>query len=297
MEGDKFEVVKVRPERAHHLFQRVEGLLRVDVLLVHLIGEQDEALCLAEFDQLDEVVPAESVANGVPRVDDNERLGRQPLGAPRRHHPPQLRHIQPPPLVLVHLVAELLAREERHRRRVDRVLRDRDEDRIRRLGDERLEDAEDRCGCPRREEDVVGVGGEAVALLDELRDVLADELDALAVRVRARAPPHVRLELGGACEDVGLEELERFRVLQESHVVHQRHHLAVEGDGLLPDGVRVADVAVKHLLEGKRLVPLGDHLRDFVCRLRDRSTHRVLHRLDGIIDCVERQHLARHLCV
>lgn len=55
-------------------------------------------------------------------------------------------------------------------------------------------------------------------------------------------------------------------------ILAQRQHLAEEGDGLLPQRLRVADVAHDHLLEWELLTLL--HLLFYICRhLHDLSAH------------------------
>ena len=79
----------------------------VDVVLVDLVGDEDEPLAAAEPHEVDEVVVAEAAAHRVARVDDDQRLGRRSRAARLGEAALDGGHAQAPPGVLVHVVAHL----------------------------------------------------------------------------------------------------------------------------------------------------------------------------------------------
>lgn len=87
----------------------------------------------------------------------------------------------------------------------------------------------------------VGVGRVAVALLDEVRDLLAHERVAAAVLVGADAAGKRAEELARARDRVGREELADLGVRQQERRRAERDDLARERERLRAEVVRVAD--------------------------------------------------------
>jgi len=74
VEGDEGDV---RVEHAYDLFERGEGVrvAGVDVHLVYLVCDKDDVVLLAQLDEALLLVEAENGADGVSRVNDDQRLG------------------------------------------------------------------------------------------------------------------------------------------------------------------------------------------------------------------------------
>ena len=156
-----------RVERADDLFERREGvrLARVQVRLVHLVGEQDEVVLLAETDDAAHGRLVEERARRVARVDDHERFGLEPVDLDRlADRGFDVRRGRRPAGLLVEVVRDRGARVRGERRGVERVLRDRDEDAgLVGAGDERRDEQRHARGGARGQEDVVWVRGVAVS--------------------------------------------------------------------------------------------------------------------------------------
>lgn len=92
-----------------------------------------------------------------------------------------------PAILLVEIVGRKLAAAESNRGRVEGVLWDGDHDRVRFLANQDVQAHVDPLAGAVGEKDLVGVSGNPVAFGDEGSHVLANGLDALALRVSPRA--------------------------------------------------------------------------------------------------------------
>mmetsp|Transcript_27798 Transcript_27798/g.60802 ORF Transcript_27798/g.60802 Transcript_27798/m.60802 type:complete len:399 (+) Transcript_27798:298-1494(+) len=194
VEGGELHAGVVVPEVAHRLLHGDELLaLGVDVLLVHLVREQHEALLLAQLDDVGEVGLGHELPGGVPRVDDAERLGLEAVAARLVDHLARGVDVEAPALLLLEVVAELLAAEDGDEGGVEGVLGDGDEHRVLGAADEGGEHLLDAGAGAAGEVEALGVAGVAVALLNEGGDAVAEGLDALAVAVGTGAALDERL--------------------------------------------------------------------------------------------------------
>ena len=278
MKAPEGDVADVAPHE--HRCEGDEAVARpVDVLLVHLVGEHREGVAAGEVEHHLDVARVEHRAGGVARIDDGD-------GA----HPDALRHRlgvgflerlprQAPLPLLVEEVGDLGPAEQRDGRRVERVLRDGDHHTVARPVHEEAQHRLHALAGAVGQEDVLGVGGDPVALLDEVGHRLADEAVPLALGVGAQAVRALaEREEGGRTRVLG--ERRRRRSGEQLGVFGQRQHLAQEGDGLLAERLGVADVAVD---DAPSLVL---QLR---CASHDGAADRVLGLPDRVADVLERE--------
>ena len=137
------------------------------------------------------------------------------------------------------------------------------------------------------EPQVVDVAGVPVALLDARGDHLAQERDALGLGVRASAALGVVQDVARALAHVRGEQ--RLRLLRVEHVreVAQREDLPIKRDGLLPQALRVADVAHHDFIERVLGRVFLERRRDLARLGNDRSADGVLHVLHRGVDGVD----------
>eukprot|EP00050_Salpingoeca_kvevrii_P007718 m.298092 g.298092 ORF g.298092 m.298092 type:complete len:418 (-) comp13779_c0_seq1:654-1907(-) len=151
------------------------AVLVVGVFLVHLIGQEDEAVVLAELNNLAHHVLRENLARRIARVDDADGadLGAERLG--RGEALLQLTAAKRPAVLLFKVVVDSATAEQRNGGRVERVLRHRHHDTIVYVTDKEVEHGLDRLGCAVGNVDLLGVGLVSIAVLDEAGHRLADE--------------------------------------------------------------------------------------------------------------------------
>ena len=190
-DGVEGEEGDLRVERADDLFERGEGVrvARVEVRLVDFVREQDEVVLLAETHDALHRRLVEQRARRVARVDDHERLGLDPLLDRLADRGLDVRRGRRPARLFVEVVGYPHALVRRERRRVQRVLRDRNEDA--RLGarDERRYEQRHTRGGASGQEDVVWVRGVAVSFWEK-KNRQGDEFRELA------DPPWERVGMG-----------------------------------------------------------------------------------------------------
>mmetsp|Transcript_11807 Transcript_11807/g.27290 ORF Transcript_11807/g.27290 Transcript_11807/m.27290 type:complete len:203 (-) Transcript_11807:331-939(-) len=185
MEGDELQR-RFGRHRFEHLLERCElASFRVHVLLVHLVRQKHEAALAAEADDGLDVLHWERVARRVTRINDHKRSHAHAVPAGRVRRLCQLLYWQRPVVLLREEVADEVRVLERQRRGVERVLRDRHKHAIVRVAQEHLEHHLDPLTCAIGEEDVFLSGRYSVALGDEIRNLLANDREALALGVCA----------------------------------------------------------------------------------------------------------------
>mmetsp|Transcript_41231 Transcript_41231/g.129165 ORF Transcript_41231/g.129165 Transcript_41231/m.129165 type:complete len:385 (+) Transcript_41231:860-2014(+) len=283
------ELHLVRPGLAHggeHLLAGDERARAVHVLLVHLVGEEHEALLVRERAELGELHVREAVAGGVTRVDEHHGAHVDALAARVLDGLAHRVQVQGPARRLVELVRHERAVVQADGGRVQRVLRDGHEHavlhaRVRRTH-AHLEEHADALARAVREEHVVRAPHRsAVAPRYELRHLLAHAGQALAVRVRAHVG-HVRHVLLRPRDHVVGERGARRRVLELLGIEDEAQHLPVEAQRPLPQRLRVADVA-RHGLGERHLLPAGQRRFDLAGLGHDGPAHRILRGLDLIV--------------
>mmetsp|Transcript_3735 Transcript_3735/g.8219 ORF Transcript_3735/g.8219 Transcript_3735/m.8219 type:complete len:346 (+) Transcript_3735:3-1040(+) len=171
-------------ERHKRRFIRV-----VHVFLVHLVRQQHQIMLLTEPHDLRHVLLRQHRACRVAWINHSECTWRDSIRTRVLHCPPELRHRERPVGILVEVVADLGAAEERERGGVERVLRDWDEHAVGFVADEQAEHGFDSFGRAVGEEQKLRVDGSGavVARRDEGRDFGADGRDTFGSGVRAGA--------------------------------------------------------------------------------------------------------------
>mmetsp|Transcript_7824 Transcript_7824/g.12798 ORF Transcript_7824/g.12798 Transcript_7824/m.12798 type:complete len:485 (+) Transcript_7824:414-1868(+) len=250
VELDQLAVVPVgRAHAVQHLPAGDKGpARRVHVILIHLVRQQNDALLVAEPDEVLQLRLGEALAGGVARVDEHQRPHRD---APRPRLPQRPAHgvgVEPPGGLLAQLVAHQLPVQQPHQRRVQRVLRDGHHDAVVLVAQHGVQAAGHGLGGAVRDIHVLRARRDAVPAGDVLGALLAEDGLAARVPIRADAAGRVRQVEARAGDGVGLEGGGGGRVVQQRRVRHQGQHLAVEGDGALAERVRVAAVREDHLL-------------------------------------------------
>mmetsp|Transcript_20656 Transcript_20656/g.61821 ORF Transcript_20656/g.61821 Transcript_20656/m.61821 type:complete len:295 (-) Transcript_20656:138-1022(-) len=126
VEAHQLLVVSVRgAHAAHGLVTRDEGHAPVNVLLVHFVGHEHEAVLVCEADQGLQLLEAQALARRVARVYADDRPHADALRARAVQRGLQAIHGQGPTRLLVQVIADQCAAVQRDRRGVQRVLRDR----------------------------------------------------------------------------------------------------------------------------------------------------------------------------
>ena len=198
VEGDHLETLASLAHVVGDLSEGDEGvLLSVDVLLVDLIGEEDNVLVDAEVDELLHHLVAEALgmkperggylAGGVAGVDDDDGLDADVLLLGLFERGAHGLHGHAPSVVLVQVVVDLGASVEGDGGGVERVLGDGEKHTVLLGVDEHQQAVLDTVGGAVGEEDVGGVAGVAVPLADKVGDVANDHIGALGLGVGAGA--------------------------------------------------------------------------------------------------------------
>mmetsp|Transcript_58737 Transcript_58737/g.182165 ORF Transcript_58737/g.182165 Transcript_58737/m.182165 type:complete len:422 (+) Transcript_58737:55-1320(+) len=190
VEADELLIEGVRgTHRGDHLVAGREGHAPVDVLLVDLVGQDDQTVAVGEANQLLEMLLPEALACRVAGVDDHHRAHLDTLRAGRVQRRLQALHAQTPAGVLVQVVAHEPAAVEGDGGRVQRVLRQGHEDAVMLAAEQSFQEQPHALRGAVREEDVVGARAEApVTAGDEVADLLADDAVAPRVLIGAQAP-------------------------------------------------------------------------------------------------------------
>ena len=245
----------VQLQLAHHLLEGDELVSgTVDVLLVHLIGQNHNVLTSANLADILNVLTREALASGVAGVHGSNGLHRQTLRASALNALLNVLRVQSPVVLLVQVVGLVLSSEDVDGGRVQRVLRNGDQNTVRRLVDQKLQRILNTLRSSVRQENVGGVARESVTLLNVLGNILAHLGHTSSVRVGTRTTGVGSQQLLGSLESVGVEHL--GMLIRNLGPRGDAQHLTQEGDGLLLDGLRVTDVAVQQRVEGELLALL-----------------------------------------
>lgn len=153
-------------EFAHELLERGETVLLplVQVVLVHFISQQDQAVLLTQADEVLGDVFGDDASGGVTGVDNDKRLELDAVCLPFEDRALDFRWVGGPPFGFVKVVGDGDAAVAGDGGGVERVLRDGDEDAGVLGRDEEVEEEVDAEGGTGGEEDVVGICGVAVTL-------------------------------------------------------------------------------------------------------------------------------------
>mmetsp|Transcript_77540 Transcript_77540/g.225056 ORF Transcript_77540/g.225056 Transcript_77540/m.225056 type:complete len:257 (+) Transcript_77540:788-1558(+) len=233
------------------------------------------------------------VACRVPGVDDDHGLdppGR-PIGLEAGHRCLHLVHGHGPSGLLIQIVSDGGAAQVRQGGGVQRVLGNRDEHAIIEAAHEHGKRQLHRSGGAICQVDGVGINRretQAVSTLDELGNLLPERHCALGVRVGAESRRVGKLPR--ALMHIGRVE----RLVVKIRVRQQRQDLPVIGHGLLPERLRVADVAWHDLAEWEVMILLLKLIAQILRQQVDLAPHSILHLDDICRKLLERQ-AAHHL--
>ena len=275
----------VQLQLGHHLLEGHELVARaVDVLLVHLIGQDRDVLAGADLADVLDVLTGEALARGVAGVHGGDGLHRQTLRASALDALLDVSGVQSPVLLLLQVVGLVLAAEDVDGGRVQRVLGNGDQDAVRRLVDQQLQGILNGLGGTVGQEDVLGVAREAIALGDVGGHIVADLAHTGGVGVGTRATGVGNQQLLSSLDGIGVEHL--GVLLSDLRPGGDAQHLSQEGNGLLLDGLGVADVAVQQRVEGE-LLALLQLLVDLHGANDDLTSHSVISGSDLLVDVVD----------
>jgi len=275
------------------LLEAVEFTLE-DVGLVDFVGEHDKVLLGCKLDDRLDGLGLEGSTSGVTGVDDGDGADVDTFLLSLAESLADAGHIGTPSILFVQVVGNALGVEQAEGGGVERVLRDRDQNTsVGRGADDSQEGVDTSTGAG-REVDVGRVGGVAVSPLDEVGNGLPDARRTLRLRVCADRLDI--LEQGpGTLNDILLVAqalLQYVFVLQQLRVLHQTEHLAEEGDGLLVELLRVADVGGDDIVEGQVLaLALGQSSLVLLGTDGEFATDGILCLLDIGVDVVDVQAL------
>mmetsp|Transcript_41229 Transcript_41229/g.129159 ORF Transcript_41229/g.129159 Transcript_41229/m.129159 type:complete len:244 (+) Transcript_41229:860-1591(+) len=171
------ELHLVRPGLAHggeHLLAGDERARAVHVLLVHLVGEEHEALLVRERAELGELHVREAVAGGVTRVDEHHGAHVDALAARVLDGLAHRVQVQGPARRLVELVRHERAVVQADGGRVQRVLRDGHEHAVLRARDHAFEPHAHALRSTVGQEDAAHIRAHAIAAHHEVADLKKD---------------------------------------------------------------------------------------------------------------------------
>jgi hypothetical protein len=286
-------VLRAGLQVAETLLEAVEFTLE-DVGLVDFVGEHDKVLLGRKLDDRLDGLGLEGGAGRVTRVDDSDGADVDAFLLGLVESLTDAGHVGAPSILLVQVVGNALGVEQAESGGVERVLRDRDEDTgVGRGADDSQEGVDTSTGTG-GEVDVGRVGRVAVASLDEVGNGLPDTKRTLRLRVCADRLDV--LEQGpGALNDILLVAqalLQNVLVLQQLRVLHQTEDLAEEGDGLLVELLRVADVGCDDSVEGQVLaLALGQSSLELLRANGEFATDGIFCLFDVRVDVVDVQAL------
>ena len=298
VEGGQFDIVVLATnlllELAETLLERGE-LAHEDVGLVDLIGNDHELLLCSEIEDVLDILWAQRGTRWVAWVDDDDGTDINTRGLGLGQRLTDGVDISTPGLLFLQVVRHALRIQQRQSGRVERVLRDGNEDTGVRTVANHIEKCVDTRRCTTRAEEILRVCGEPITLLDESSNTLPDNGCSLTMTVGAHTV-NILQESLGTLNDILLVAkgcLEGLGVFQQQRVLDQTQHLTEEGDGLLVQLLRVANVRKDHTVKGQRLVSLCELHTQFLGLDGQLTTHGILGFPHVGVDVVQVQGTAR----
>ena len=282
VEGDQ---LAVELQVAHDLLEGDELITRaVDVFLVDFISKNSNVLAGADLADVLNVGTGEALTGGVTGVDGSDGLHGETLGASALDGLLNISDIESPIVLLAQVVRLILTTEDVNGGGVERILRNGDEDTVGGLVNEELESILNSLRGTVGQENVLGVARITVTLLNVLGDIFADLGDTVGVGVSTRTTRVSNEEFLSSLEGIRVEHL---RVLLSNlGPGGDAEDFSQEGDGLLLNGLRVTDVAVKEVVEGELLALL--HLVvDFNSAEDDFTSDGIISSSDVLVDVVD----------
>jgi hypothetical protein len=214
-------------------------LLGVHVLLVDLVGHDEDVVLVAELDNLFEVAAAHDLTRGVSWVDHDNGAGNEPRLSTVVDLLLEGLSVQGPALIFLQVVGQESSVSEGKKRGVKGVLRNRHQDTIMGVSNQGLERSLHAFGSAISQVNIFGIRGDTISFTDEFRDGLAHVSPALRVlsvgtdRRVASLFEFIHAALGILADAVSLEE----------RLVHKAcNNLAVESNTALADLLGVANV-------------------------------------------------------
>eukprot|EP00953_Heterococcus_sp_UTEX-ZZ885_P011070 6422-Heterococcus_DN1.PRE.1 len=209
----------------------------VDVLLVHFISQQDQAVVVAELDKAAEVLLSQALPSRVARVNEHKASDAQPLGSPFA-----------PAAALVQLVAYEGSVVQGDRGRVQRVLRHWHHHAVIWAPYEGAQYRAHSLAGAVGQEDAVRVSLVAVPRFNEACNLLPDIGVACAVAVGSYAALDVRQVVARTRYSVWWEHAVQPWVFQQEGGSYEGQHLAREGQWLLAKAMWVTYICEDDLL-------------------------------------------------
>ena len=298
VEGGQFDIVVLSRgfllELSETLLERGE-LAHEDIGLVDLIGNDHELLLRSKIEDVLDILWAQRGTRWVAWVDDDNGTDINTIGLGLRQRLADGADISTPGLLFLQVVRHALRIQQRQSGRVEGVLRNGDEDTsVRTIADHIKKRVNTRRGTTGAEE-ILRVRGEPITLFDEPSNTLPDNRCTLTMTVGTNTV-HILQESLGTLNDILLVAkgcLEGLGVLQQQRVLHQTQHLTEEGDGLLVQLLRVANVRKDHTVKGQRLVSLCELHTQFLGLDGQLTTHGILGFPHVGVDVVQVQGTAR----
>ena len=202
VEGEELERGIVGTHLVFDLLEGVEGLqiLLVDILLIHLIGQQNNTPLVTESNNLLHIILRQDLAGGIARIDDDEGARNAALRDRRLETSLQLLIRQRPSFRLVQIIRQLRSSQQCDRRRVEGILRDGNHDSINRTSNQQLQRSRHRRRRSITQKDMLRqtvsrsstLFSSSIASHDKLRNILSNNIQSSAAAVRASSSSNIR---------------------------------------------------------------------------------------------------------
>ena len=283
MEGHQ---LAIQLQITHHLLERHELVSRtVDVLLIHFISQNHNVLTSADLADILNVLTREALSSGVTRIHSSNSLHSQTLSASTLYTILNSTHIQSPILLLVQIVRLILTSEHMNRSRVQRVLRNRNQNTVSWLVNQQLQRILNSLRSTIRQEDILGITRISVTLLNVLGYILTHLGNTSSVRVSTRTTRVSNQQLLSSLQSIRMEHLRML--LSNLRPRGDTQNLTQESNRLLLNSLRITDVAVQQRVKRELLALL--HLSiDLNSANNNLSTDCIISSTNLLVDVVDR---------
>ena len=193
-----------------------------------------------------DVLFVEYGTRGIARVDDADGFDPRPLGAGRAQGVIKHGAIELPVIGLVEVVGNNAPFVKRDGSAIERILRNGNHDAVSGRGQQKLENYLHASAGAVSEEDGLWIDAHSIALADKLGHRITDEAQAFALAVGSHSVPASFED--GPCGFDGIGGKDIGREIHQRGILAESKDLAQPGEGLLPQRLRVADVAVDDFL-------------------------------------------------
>ena len=274
----------VQTQLAHHLLERDELVARtVDVLLIHLVRHDHDVLTSADLADVLDVLASEALACGIARVHCSDRLHRQTLAASTLDRLLDVSRIQRPVVLLVQVVRLVLTSEDVDRRRVQRILRNRNQNAVSRLVDQQLQTVLNRLRSSIRQENVLRIRWEAIALRNVRSHILQHLGHSRCLRIRTRTSRVRCQQLLSSLYRIRMEHL--GMLVQHLRPRSDAKHLTKESNRFLLNSLRITHIAVQQRIE-RELLSLLHFVLDLVSANNHLATDSIISSTNVLVNVV-----------